>query len=119
MKRYTVVIICVFFAFLITSCTTVSEAGYYWGDYSKTLYAYEKTPTDETLEAHINDLQSIIEYSNKNGLKVPPGIYAETGYFLAKQGSVAKSVVLQYYQNEGELYPESRFFLERLISDLE
>lgn len=119
MMKRVAVILCILSTLVLTSCATVSEAGYYWGNYSQTLYAYDKAPSNTTLEAHINELQSIIEYSNNNGLKVPPGVYAEAGFFLAKQSSVPASVVLQYYQNEVELYPESRFFLERLMADLE
>jgi hypothetical protein len=119
MMKRVAVILCILSAFVVTSCATVSDAGYYWGDYSKTLYAYDKAPSNTTLEAHINELQSIINYSNNNDLKVPPGVYAEAGFFLSKQANVPANVVLQYYQNEVELYPESRFFLERLISDLE
>jgi hypothetical protein len=98
----------------MTGCATVTEAGYYWGNYSKTLYAYSKAPSDETLTAHKTELERIIEESNKRNLKVPPGIHAELGYLEALRGQDA--LAKAHYENEIQLYPESRVFLERLMS---
>ncbi|WP_394130173.1 DUF4810 domain-containing protein [Shewanella maritima] len=100
---------------LISGCATVTESGYYWGGYSETYYDYIKTPSDKTLDRHIEELYEIVEFSKKNGLKVPPGIYAELGYILAKQGKQQES--FNYYQQETQLYPESKPFIERLIAD--
>jgi hypothetical protein len=93
---------------------TVTAAGYYWGDYSKTLYQYTKAPSDETLAAHAAELERIIEESGKRDLRVPPGIHAELGYIKARQGEDALAVA--HYQTEMQLYPESRLFLERLTA---
>ena len=57
---------------LITSgCATVTEAGYYWGNYSSTLYAYTKSPSEETLQLHLDELESIVEESRERDLRVP------------------------------------------------
>lgn len=98
----------------MTGCATVTEAGYYWGNYSKTLYAYNKAPSDETLMAHKVELERIIEESKERKLKVPPGIHAELGYYEAGRGEDA--LAKAHYENEMQLYPESRVFLERLMS---
>lgn len=110
------IIFTIFFYFFLTGCAaTVTEAGYYWGDYARTLYDFEKTPSPETLEAHRFELESIIEESQKRDLRVPPGIHAELGYILLKEGDVRTGY--SHYQAEMELYPESRLFLERLTEN--
>lgn len=93
---------------------TVTAAGYYWGDYSKTLYQYTKAPSEQTLAAHADELERVIEESAERGLRVPPGIHAELGYIRANQGNDA--LAMAHYQSEMRLYPESRLFLERLTA---
>ena len=74
--------------FFLGGCAaTVTEAGYYWGDYSQTLYKYTKDPNETTLAAHVEELEDIISTSDEKGLKVPPGIHAELGYIKARQGN--------------------------------
>lgn len=99
---------------VLGGCTTITEAGYYWGDYSSTLYKYTKAPSEETLAAHVEELNRIVEVSDEKGLRVPPGIYAELGYIEAKKGQDKQARA--YYEAEMQNYPESRLFLERLVS---
>jgi hypothetical protein len=97
-------------------CASISEAGYYWGNYAVTLYAYQKSPSPETLAQHEKELRDIIEYSDTKQLKVPPGIYAELGYIEQNRGDSATA--LRFYQEEMATYPESQAFLERLSTGL-
>lgn len=96
----------------LAGCQTVTPAGYYWGNYSKTLYAYTKSPSQETLAEHTAELQRIIEEAQKRNLRVPPGIHAELGYIEARRGDSA--LAMAHYQSEMQQYPESRAFVERL-----
>lgn len=98
----------------LTGCQTVTPAGYYWGDYSKTLYAHTKAPSDETLAQHTAELERIIEVSKNRNLRVPPGIHTELGYIRARGGDNA--LAMAHYQSEMQQYPESRLFLERLTA---
>lgn len=101
---------------VLSGCAAqVTEAGYYWGNYANTLYATTKSPSDETLAQHVEELQMIIAESQERGLKVPPGIFAELGYIEASRGN--DEVALAHYEAEMQLYPESRVFLERLTAD--
>lgn len=100
--------------FLGGCAATVTEAGYYWGNYSHTLYKYTLDPNDVTLAEHIEELNDIIDKSREMNLKVPPGIHAELGYIRARQGNDAQAMV--NYETEMSLYPESRLFLERLTA---
>ena len=43
---------------------------------------------------------------------MPPGIHAELGYMLAKQGN--KSTAIEQFQKEAITYPESKNFIERI-----
>jgi hypothetical protein len=86
---------------------------YYWGDYSETLYANRKTPGDETQLTHIRELEEIIKVSNQRNQRVPPGVYAELGYFYLKTNKSQQAVA--YFRQEQQLYPESTILMERLI----
>lgn len=100
--------------FIITGCTTTNvNTGYYWGNYSGTLYSLKTSPGEKSLSNHIKELQSIVDYSNKKGIRVPPGVHAELGYRLAqnKQSSMAKDEL----NKEIIAYPESRSFIERVV----
>ncbi|WP_462327070.1 DUF4810 domain-containing protein [Desulfobaculum sp.] len=87
---------------------------YYWGDYSETYYQYMQSPTEETLATHVQSIESVIEQSKRLNKAVPPGIYAEYGYYKLKAGQTDEAV--KYFTLEKELYPESRIFMERLIA---
>lgn len=100
--------------FSISGCATVTEAGYYWGGYSSSLYNYTKEPSDETRSQHLATLEDIVEESRSRNLRVPPGIHAELGYIRGAQGNDEARTV--HYEAEIRLYPESRVFLERLTS---
>jgi hypothetical protein len=99
---------------ILSGCATVTEAGYYWGNYSETLYKYTENPNEVTLGAHVEELNNIIDTSREKGLRVPPGIHAELGYIKARQGNDAEAMA--HYETEMSLYPESRLFLERLTA---
>lgn len=115
MKRKIFAVVALSFLTL-AGCSNISDAGYYWGNYATTLYAYQKSPSPETLAQHEKELRDIIEYSNDNQLKVPPGIYAELGYI--DQGRGESDTALSFYQQEIATYPESQAFLERLSSGM-
>jgi len=98
---------------LCFGCATQPQK-YYFGDYSRTLYTYEKNKNDETLLKHKQELQKIISESEKRKLTIPPGIYAELGYLDLKSNDINNAVM--YFNKEAELYPESKLFIDRLIN---
>lgn len=101
-------------ALIFTGCTTVSEAGYYWGGYSNSYYKLIKNPGEESRMEHENNLRKILEVSKERDLRVAPGIYAELGYLVSLRESNEEAAA--YYESEINLYPESRLFLERLTA---
>lgn len=101
--------------FLIAGCATTSPVEYYYGNYSRTLYRNKKDATPQSLEAHRNTLEEIIEKSEKKGIKVPPGIYCEYAYILFKEGSPQAD---GYFSLEVETYPESERFVTFIRAQL-
>ena len=59
------------------------ETQFYWGNYSQTLYAYKKSPSDKTLAEHKKSLSEIISVSKSKRKAVPPGVYAELGFIFS------------------------------------
>jgi len=86
---------------------------YYFGNYSKTLYSFEKNQNEESLLKHKQELETIITESESRNLSVPPGIYAELGYINFKSNNFKKAIKL--FQTESQLYPESKHLMDRLI----
>ncbi|NPU90519.1 MAG: DUF4810 domain-containing protein [Gammaproteobacteria bacterium] len=102
-------------AVLLTGCVVAPPhaTGFYWGNYSRTLYEYQKTPSPSTLEAHRNSLQDIIARADSGQSKVPPGIYAELGKLHLDKGEKAEAV--KWFQQEVAHYPESGVLMKTLI----
>jgi hypothetical protein len=88
---------------------------FYWGDYSSTLYDLTKNPDDKTLAPHKKSLQDIIVMSPQRRLQVPPGVYAEYGFMLIKEGKETEG--LENFDKEISLYPESKVFIQRLKNE--
>ncbi|MFE8070044.1 DUF4810 domain-containing protein [Marinobacteraceae bacterium S3BR75-40.1] len=90
------------------------STGFYYGDYANTLYELKKEPSDATRAAHISQLEYIIDYAGKHeSIKVPPGIHAELGQRLLKQGESEEAV--KHFEAEKSLYPESEKLMTRMI----
>lgn len=89
---------------------------YYWGDYSKSLYQLKKDPSDEIFSKHVSTLEDIIRVSDEKNLRVPPGIYGEAGFLMARQGK--NSEAIKYFEMEKQLYPESSQLMDRLIAQV-
>jgi len=86
---------------------------YYFGNYSQTLYTFEKNQNEESLVKHKQELERVIAKSEVKNLPVPPGIYAELGYINLKANSSQEAIRL--FQIESKLYPESKYLMDRLI----
>ena len=104
------------FVIFKAGCAT-PNTGYYWENYSGTLYNYKKNPDDKTMDKHMVMLQNIINKNESKGARVPPGIHAELGYMFAKKGENA--LAAEQFQKEMKVYPESKNFIERIYQMLE
>ena len=102
-------------AILGSGCANISEAGYYWGNYSYTYLETIRDPSTESNEKHTESLRQIIAESEERKLKPPPGVNAELAFWLLKLNP--KSTEAQgLFEREIEIYPESRVFIERLLA---
>ena len=54
---------------VVGGCTSVSDAGYFWGKYPYTFLETIRNPSTEATENHIAELRKIVDYSMENGLK--------------------------------------------------
>jgi hypothetical protein len=102
------------FMALGVACSSISPGGYYWGTYSYTYHDLLKEPSSKSRDAHELSLRDIISKSGEKNLRVPPGIHAELGNLLANKNMDTEA--LAQYEAEQTLYPESRVFLEKLLS---
>lgn len=100
-----------------TGCTTISKSNLYWGNYSTTLYNYKKTPSDETLKLHKQEIANVLDYSQKMGLKMPPGLQAEFGLYELESGNAKQAET--YFLAEQASYPESVILINMARSGTE
>lgn len=101
---------------LITGCVPQSPKPLYnYGNYSDSYYSYKKNMTPETTLALQNSIEKAIAETDKSESgRVPPGMYANLGYLYIKAGK--RSDAIANFTKEKSIYPESTFFMDRLIS---
>jgi len=102
---------------LATSCVTPAKTLYNWDKYDAVAYKYVKDNTDADAEALAQTLQRMIEKPGGERQVPPPGICADYGFLLVKQGKIEEGI--KYLKMEVALYPESALFVERIIKQLE
>jgi hypothetical protein len=100
---------------LTSGCAT--QKMYYWENYSKSLYDYKKDPSDKTLAEHKQVLLNIMQVSQQNNARVPPGVCCEYAYILIKEGR--NDEAMKYLAMEEQAYPESQPFIARLKNKIE
>ena len=93
-------------------CVT-KQTHYRWGNYDDVLYANYKNPQDR--QVFVASLKAIILDAEKQGVIVPPGIYAEYGYALYEEGNRAEAIA--YFTEERNTWPESQVFMEKMIAN--
>lgn len=114
MKKLLLVLTALLICGMLGGC--VAPTMYYYDGYSSALYAYKKSPDAKTLLNYKKSLEDIIEKSPKKKLRVPPGIYCEYAYLLAKEGNSTEA--LKFFALEKSTYPESAFFVDKLMAKL-
>ena len=97
---------------LLVACATPRPIPYAWGNYSLALYHLKKDPCDANLQTHKQVLVQIIQASNQQSMRIPPGVYAEYGYILIREGQAEEGI--KYLDLEAKTYPESTVFVERV-----
>ncbi len=106
-----------FIGLALSSCSS-AKPQYYWAGYQKASYNYYKKQTDEDKHQLMLELTNIIRNTGKSaGNKVPPGIYAEYGFILIEAGN--RDSGIKMLNQEVELYPESKIFVEQILNKIQ
>ncbi len=87
---------------------------YAWRGYDDTLYAHYKNPQDHA--RHVERLQKIVTETEAEGVKMPPGVYAEYGYALVEESRFDESVT--YFKKERETWPESTVLMDKMVRNV-
>ena len=93
---------------ILCGCVTKPPIVYYYGNYEQAYYHSKKDGNPASLAKYKAALENVIQTSEKKGLRVPPGIYCEYAYLLAKQGNADAG---RYFDLEVSTYPESSRFV--------
>lgn len=104
----------VLLSILLVGCATPEL--YHWGSYENTLYKSFKEGGSFTVEEQIDLLQKDIDTAQSKELKVAPGVFAQLGYLYFQVGD--NSAAKNAFQTESRLFPESKKFMDRLISKI-
>ncbi|WP_244298097.1 DUF4810 domain-containing protein [Actinobacillus vicugnae] len=83
---------------------------YYWGNYSDVVYSYYNEPNDFAKQA--DSLNNIIQTAKEKNKPVAPGVYGHLGLALLKQGKTLEAQ--NAFQQEQQLFPESKVFMQHL-----
>jgi len=103
--------------FVFIGCVPTAKSLYSWSNYQDQTYNYIKNETPESLEKLMKTYQVMIDKQTGSRKTVPPGIYADYGFMLYKQGK--KEEGISFLKKEIALYPESAVFISRIIKNLE
>ena len=98
-------------ALLLTGCAR--QEIFYWGNYENTLF--ERYVENDNSQTETR-LQVLIQEAQNANRRVPPGVYADYGVILCKQGKESKAI--SFFEQEKKLYPESSILMNKLINSV-
>ena len=97
-----------FFLFICLGLPACAPTGmYHWGDYEDSLYARYTDAGEEGQAEAFKMLEVTIQEAEAKNYRVPPGVYAEYGYLLFKQGKPDQAIT--HFRKEAETYKESKY----------
>lgn len=117
-NNITLLLVSVTFILLSMSACSSHKPLYNYGDYSEDYYGAKKNATPESALEYQKALEYSIENaSNSKSGRVPPGMYANLGYFYLKAGQNAKAK--ENFIQEKAIYPEAAHFMNRMIQKID
>jgi len=103
-------------AFVINSCSSPKSL-YSWEKYGQSSYNYLKKADEKSIEGIMEQYRKII-FKQKGTRKIaPPGIHADYGFILIQRGKIKEGK--EYLLREIVLYPESKIFIDRILTLIE
>jgi hypothetical protein len=104
----------ILFCLGLTACT---PSLYHWGEYEDSLYKRQIDTSEKGQVEAFKMLEVTIQEAEMKNYRVPPGVYADYGYFLFKQGRADEAIT--YFKKEAVTYKESQYLMESVISRIE
>lgn len=99
-------------ALVLLSCSAPTNL-YTWSKYEKSSYNYLKKSNEKSNENLEEEYKNIIKKQKGTRGVVPPGIYADYGFFLLQANRIDEGKAM--LTKEMELYPESKIFIGKII----
>ena len=97
---------------LIAATACVPASRFEWGTYDQQLFRYHQDA--ENRGDYVRALERTIERGEATN-RVAPGMYAELGFLMWEEGRYEESDSM--FTREIQLFPESRIFIERFMSE--
>ncbi len=103
-------------ALVVNSCSSPKSL-YSWEKYGQASYNYLKKADEKSVEGIMEQYKKII-YKQKGTRQVaPPGIHADYGFILIQEGKLKEGK--EFLKREIALYPESKIFIDRILTLIE
>lgn len=99
----------------VSACFPAKQ--FYWGSYEDSLYSRQQHAGAEGEAEAATMLLATINEAQANNGKVGPGIHADYGYLLLKQGRTDEAIA--ELQKEAALYQESKPLMETMVSRIQ
>ncbi len=112
MTKYLIFIITIL---SVASCN-VQKPLYNYAQYEDAVYHYITVQDEKSEERLLKNYEKILEKMGARKMP-PPGICADYGYLLLKNGETAKGKAL--LEREKKLYPESTGFINAILKRIE
>ncbi len=107
----------VLFACALSASACAPTKQFYWGSYEDSLYSRQQHAGAEGEAKAVTQLLAVINEAQAANKKVGPGIHADHGYLLFKQGKADEAIA--ELQEEAVLYPESQLLMETMVSRIQ
>jgi hypothetical protein len=105
------------FIVVALSLTACAPSIYHWGEYEDSLYKLQKDASEQGQAEAFKMLEATIQEAEAKNYRVPPGVYADYGYLLFKQGKHDQAIT--YFRKEAVTYKESKYLMDSIISRIE
>ncbi|BCA52977.1 DUF4810 domain-containing protein [Nitrospira sp. KM1] len=107
-----------FCALLLSLATCGPSTHFYWGSYEDSLLTRHQNAGEQGESSAATMLATTINEAPTDGKhNVAPGVHADYGYLLFKQGKVDDAIA--ELQKEAALYPESQPLMYNMISRMQ
>ena len=107
------------FAIIVFGCIScgTSTSLYDWKGYDDAVYKYINNADEKSVESLMKVYERLNKTSGGTRQVPPPGVCADYGYLLLKNGKIKEGKEL--LKKEISLYPESKQFIDRILDRLE